>query len=417
MADKDTGREAGGATVPGPGYWAHRFNEMVNALGSDDEALRRSATTAAIAQLGGPAAHNHPETRIVVALREFPDELADKLGSLHEWVKEALAANQHAPEWLLRRLAAAPEGSPNFALAKNPACPADILAVLAHDPDELTRAGVARNPATPADVLSGMVDSAEGNVTQALARRVELPTETRNRLGSSMPGGDWPCRVCGAPGGAVVIVRAEPGFQSGRPITHEEFTSLFPEVVASWCAEHAGRRYRLHKDAETLEPGDETAPDADWLPDGLEMFWRRAPNHSFSRSQQLEAQAQVERAVDRAVGVDGWAAQMASPYNMWGWVHCARSLLWWLAGRGRVRCGEESAYLTGGWDCDQQATAVLGDSRWGADYAVCDTHAADPSPGGQSWAGCHAEWDPDGNCWKRPSGTAITRPQLWHPGP
>ena len=154
------------------------YGEILRALGSDEPAVRRSAAAAALDRLGGPLSQVHSEVRLAVALREFPDRLNAKLAVPHPWVKGALATNRHAPEWLLRRLAAYPDGAAIHELARNPNTPLDILAVLADDPDVLTRSWVAANPSTPPEVLSAMVDAAEGRASQALAGRAELPTET-----------------------------------------------------------------------------------------------------------------------------------------------------------------------------------------------------------------------------------------------
>lgn len=68
--------------------------------------------------------------------------------------------------------------------------------------------------------------------------------------------------------------------------------------------------------------------------------------------------------------------------------------------------------LNGGWQCDQPATAALGDRRRGGDWAVCDAHSVDP-PEDLRWAGCYAEWDADRDCWKLTGGAALTRPAPW----
>lgn len=370
MADSttgtDPGRAAGGAEHPdGTG--------TVPGAGPGRPVRPRPAAAAS------PGRPEPRESHVYVGLGRDLGDLVDKLDSLPGPVKRALAANPNSPEELLRRIAADPAAHAEASLALNPDCPPDLLAGLAANPEQVVRVNVAANRSTPPEVLSAMVDSAAGPVAAELTRRADLPAEARHRLKRVVPGGNRPCRVCGGPGGEYLIVAARTGQADPGVYSDEEFAGLFPDVVASWCARHAGNpRVVGHlalADHICPPPG---VPHPDQLPEDLELFQRELTSSSWQW---------------RSVG--------------------GRSLEWWLAAQGRIRCGEETEYLNGGWECGQPATEVV-ETKYRGPVAVCDTHASD-LPGWRLWHGS-AKWDPAGNGWTDPStGKPFTRPEMWHP--
>lgn len=368
-------REAGDLTgYPGG------LDQLLGDLGSSHAKLRAAATEHTVRFLASECLGYDPrasKVKVADALREFPDSLGEHLDDLSNQVLETLGANRHAPAWLLRRLAEKPE-LVRTAVAANQATPADVLAALAHDSFRPVRYGVAGNPSTPPDTLIAMADPVSYDIVEALAGNPSAPASVREKLNALIPGTGWPCLVCGGPGGAVVVVESPFLPPPERDVPAEMFIERFPAPIASWCPAHAQAWSITIETRESpqrqsgLRPDRAPAPDE--LEEGLELFYRRAPY-----------------------------------FEGWGWSHGPRSLRWWLAGRQEIRCGERGPYLDGNWPCDRAAVSVVGDRRWGGDYAVCASHEEQSR---REWAGYHATWDPDQRCWVW-AGAPIVRPKPW----